>query len=76
MVMAAHKPTLTEDEAESAGMTTERVDRACCYVKRAVDEGMLPLADVLIARHGAIVCHRSYVNPGATNLAHMKLVAR
>ena len=64
MVMAAHKSLLTEGAAESAGMSTERVDRACRYVERAVDEAILPLADVLIARHGTIVCHRSYVNPG------------
>jgi CubicO group peptidase (beta-lactamase class C family) len=51
-------------------MSAEQVERTCVYVKRAVDEGVLPLADILIARYGRIICHHSYIHPPLEEKGH------
>ena len=57
------RPVLTEGDAESVGMCPEQLERTRSFVEGAVGEGILPLADILIARRGKIVCHRSFINP-------------
>jgi CubicO group peptidase (beta-lactamase class C family) len=55
--------TLIPGDPEAAGLCSAQLDRASAYVQRAVEEGILPLADILIARHGKIACHRSFIHP-------------
>lgn len=63
MVGTTHLPVLSDDSPESAGMSRERLDRAADYVARMVTDGVIPLAEILVARHGKIVMHRSFVHP-------------
>lgn len=62
--------TLTPGDPESAGLCSIQLDRASEYVQRAVEEGILPLADILVARCGKIACHRSFVNPQLQQEGH------
>ena len=66
--MSAH--TLRTDTPQSAGMDAEQLERTAAYVQRAVDEDILPLADVLVARRGRIVLHRSFVNDKVAGDGH------
>src|SRR5258708_4925179 len=63
MLATIEKPDLTDGAAESAGMSPEGIVRVEEYVRRAVDAGVIPLADVAIARRGTLVCRGSFVNP-------------
>jgi CubicO group peptidase (beta-lactamase class C family) len=49
-------------DPETVGMSGARLERLCAYLQGAVDCGALPLADVAIVRHGALVCRRSFVH--------------
>lgn len=59
---------LVAGEASSVGMSEARIERACSYVEQVVQEGSLPLAEVLIARRGTVVCHRHFVNPNVKDM--------
>jgi CubicO group peptidase (beta-lactamase class C family) len=57
------KPILTVGDPETVGMSSEQLERTRLYIERAVQEGVVPLADILIARHGKIVCRHSAMHP-------------
>jgi CubicO group peptidase (beta-lactamase class C family) len=48
---------------ESTGVSSEGIRRAEEYVQRAVEAGVIPLADVAIVRRGTLVSRASFVNP-------------
>jgi serine-type D-Ala-D-Ala carboxypeptidase len=63
-------PVLRSAQPQQVGMSSQQLDRAAAYVERAVNEGILPLADVLVARGGTIVLHQSFVNSEVTRAGH------
>src|SRR3954464_14691880 len=63
MLPAITKPSLTPGPPESAGVSSEGIRRAEEYVQRAVEAGVLPLADIAIVRWGTLVCRATFVNP-------------
>ena len=63
MLPAITKPSLTPEPPESAGVSSEGIRRAEEYVQRAVEAGVIPLADVAVVRRGTLVWRASFVNP-------------
>ena len=43
-----------------AGFSSERLNRIDDYLKRMIDEGILPHAEAFIARGGKVVYHKSF----------------
>lgn len=64
------RPPLKCATPESVGMSGEQLERTAAYVQRAVDEGILPLADILVARRGRTVLHRSFINDKVAGDGH------
>ena len=62
--------TLSHGKPESVGMAASQLNRTADYVMRAVDEGILPLAEILVARRGTIVCHERFVHPEVAAEGH------
>ena len=63
MVGTEQSPVLSEASPESAGMSRRGLAGAADYVSEMVTNGVIPLAEILVARHGKIVLHRSFVHP-------------
>jgi CubicO group peptidase (beta-lactamase class C family) len=57
------RPALIPGPPESAGVSSEGIRRAEEYVQRAVEAGVIPLADVAIVRRGTLVSRVLFVNP-------------
>ena len=55
--------TLEPAPPEAAGMSADRLEAAGDYVRKIVDLGALPLAEILVSRGSKIVLHDRYVNP-------------
>jgi CubicO group peptidase (beta-lactamase class C family) len=49
--------------AAEVGIAAEQMDRACRYVEASVVSGRVPLAEVIVGRHGSIVARGSWVHP-------------
>lgn len=52
-----------EAEPETIGIPNDQLDVSSDYVRRMVEIGAIPLAEILVARRSKIVLHRSFVNP-------------
>jgi len=63
MLAAITKPSLTPGPPESVGVSSEGIRRAEEYVQRAVEAGVVPLADVALVRRGILAWRASFVNP-------------
>ena len=63
MLPGSTKPSLTPGPPESAGVSSEGIRRAEEHVRRAVEAGVIPLADVALVRRGILVWRASFVNP-------------
>lgn len=61
---------LSTGTPQSAGMDPAQLARTAAHVREAVEEGVLPLADILVARRGRIVLHESFVNPRVAAAGH------
>ncbi len=55
---------------EAAAMSADRLEAAGDYVRKMVEMGALPLAQVLVARRSRIVLHRSFVNSEVQTQGH------
>ena len=70
MSTATATTPLSEVQPEAVGMSSEQLERAGEYVAGKVEDGTLPLAVVLVGRHGKVAFQRSYVNPGVAEQGH------
>jgi len=57
-------------DPETVGMSGARLERLCAYLQGAVDCGAIPLADIAIVRHSALVCRRSFLNSTLVEQGH------
>ena len=53
---------LERAELESAGMSGDQLDAASDYVRKMVEIGAIPLAEILVGRHSKVVLHRRFAN--------------
>jgi CubicO group peptidase (beta-lactamase class C family) len=63
MLPSTECPSLPIGVPESAGVSSEGIRRGADYLRRAVDAGVIPLADVALVRRGTLVWRESFVNP-------------
>jgi CubicO group peptidase (beta-lactamase class C family) len=54
---------LRDGNPAEVGVSAEQLNRACRYVSESVESGRIPLAEVVVGRHGTIVGRGSWVNP-------------
>jgi CubicO group peptidase (beta-lactamase class C family) len=52
----------TGPEPEDLGFSSDRLERLSIWMRRYVDEGKLPFAEVLVARSGEVVFHQTVGN--------------
>ena len=53
-------PTLIAAKPEAVGIDSEKLDAVFARAKRDVDEGVLPSAQVAVARHGKLAGMRTF----------------
>jgi CubicO group peptidase (beta-lactamase class C family) len=70
LLTTSEKQTLPREPPESVGVASEGIRRAEEYVRRAVDAGVIPLADVALVRRGTLVWRASFVNPEVPARGH------